>query len=151
MVTIDPLWSFHVDAVIGAKAAADFLESLHTLVRKYETAFVVIHQTQNSVPPLEDTPIISWCLQGCGPSALVDQTDVRIGLDAPAVLQRRLNASKPGEQLGDEVALVIKGFSPLLGEFGPVYLGRVFDEDNGEVLGYERLETGYENEPTDPS
>ena len=69
---------------------------------------------------------------------MVNQTDVRLGFDATAGFPRRM-AAKSGGQASGDVALVVKGFARLRGEFGPMYLARAFDED-GEPLGYRRME-----------
>ena len=139
LVVIDSLWSFRPDVLANNHLAASLISKLRRNARKYDVAFLLIDKPRNATPSLECTAIMTWLVHACGDTALVNATDVRLAFDAPAVLQRRLNASKPGEQLGDEVALVVKGFAPLLGEFGPIYLGRVFNED-GEPMGYERLE-----------
>ena len=36
---------------------------------------------ENGVPALEDTVPMDWLLRACGARALINQTDVRVGLD----------------------------------------------------------------------
>jgi hypothetical protein len=146
LVIIDSLRAFDATAEEKNANAATLLKGLHRIAKRYGTSFLLIHHIkkpgENGVPALEDVTAMAWLLQACGARALVNQTDCRIGLDATrgtgAVLEelnsRRPSASKPGE----EVALVMKGFARLRGEFGPVFLTRDFDED-GEALGYRVL------------
>ena len=65
---------------------------------------------------------------------LVNQTDVRLGFDTARGVLNVVSANKSGQST-EEVALVVKGFARLKGEFGPLYLTRAFD-DEGEPLSY---------------
>jgi hypothetical protein len=128
LVIIDTLRAFNPQAEQDNEGAATFLGGLRLLARKYKTAFILIHHVkkpgEHGSPTLEHSPVMSWLLEASGARALVNQTDVRIGFDAP--------------RTESEIALIVKGHAKLRGEFGPVYLGRALDKD-GEVTGYQRV------------
>ena len=135
LVIVDSLRAFRPDAEEKAAIAAQLLNTLRDIAKKYKTAFLLIHHIkkpgENGVPALEDSPAMTWLLQASGARALVNQSDVRIGFDYAS-------AGKVREEIG----LMMKGFARLRGEFGPLYLARNFDEE-GNPLGY-RLMTGPE-------
>ncbi len=128
LVIIDTLRAFNPQAEQDNEVAATFLGGLRLLARKHKTAFILIHHVkkpgEHGSPALEHTPVMSWFLEASGARALVNQTDVRIGFDAP--------------KTESEISLIVKGHAKLRGEFGPTYLGRALDRD-GEVTGYERV------------
>ncbi len=108
-------------------------------LRKYGTATLLVHhrrkqprKVEESAGPLEQANLRQWFQDARGASALVNGSDIRLGVDAPdlSVLNK------------DEVALVLRGFARVRGEIGPLYLARDTDE-NGDPMGY-RLLTGPE-------
>src|ERR1035437_6942663 len=85
--------------------------------------------------PLEKcTNVRNWLFQARGASALVNATDVRIGVEEP--LQRSTTETGAGEK--EEIALVMRGFMRVAGEIPLVYVARVFDQQ-GEPLGYRQV------------
>ena len=83
-------------------------------------------------------PVLDWLLQACGPRALINQTDVRLGMDAkpgPKRVEAQINSRS---KTLDEIGIVVKTFTRLRGEAGPRYLARRLDEE-GEPLGYRLL------------
>jgi hypothetical protein len=82
--------------------------------------------------PLEDANLRSWFHQTRGASALINASDVRLGVDEPSG-----GTSKGPDQTHDEIALVVRGFARVRGEIPAIYITRVRDE-NGEPLGYSR-------------
>lgn len=144
LCVIDSLRSFDPQAEEKSKQAALCLTNLRRLARRYGAAFVLIHHTrkpgEGGSPALEETPTRTWLLQACGSRALVNQTDVRIGLDTTSGLERIVADTNHGGM--HEVALVMKSFERMRGESGTTYLAREYDE-HGEPLGYRAL-TGIE-------
>jgi hypothetical protein len=63
-----------------------------------------------------------------GASALINGSDVRLGVDAPDLSA----VSK------DEISLVLRGFGRVRGEIDPIYVARDSDE-NGDPVGYRHL------------
>ena len=137
---IDTLRMFKPEAEEKNSNAAAMLSELHTLARKHGTAFQLIHHPKKpgeaGFPPLEDTPTLTWLFQACGARALINQTDVRIGIDVAKGMDR-LGDRQEGSRA--EIALVFKAFFKSRGEIGPIYLERVFDENGDEPLGYRQL------------
>ena len=145
LVVIDSLRTFRPDAEQKNQFAALLINELRYIAKKYDAAFLLIHHVkkpgQDGVPSLADTPVMTWLLQACGARALVNQTDVRMGFDITASTQQSAATLRAGDPAGgtvSSVALVVKGFQRLRGEFWPWYLARALDED-GEPLGYRRL------------
>jgi hypothetical protein len=129
LLIIDSLRDYEPEAEKENSTAAKLLQDLRVLARKYGTAFLLIHHTrkpgESGRPPLENIPIMDRLDQASGARALINQSDVRIGLDRP-------RAAHEG------VALVIKGHERVVGEFGPFFVAREFGND-GDPLGYSRM------------
>jgi hypothetical protein len=128
LVVIDTLRAFAPGAEGDNPTAATFLKDLKTLGREAGTAFLLIHHPKKPngdyVPPkLEADNAMEWLYQASGARALINQTDTRIAIEA---------TSK-----GD-AALVMVWNHKVQGTTGPVFLNRVFDEDD-EPIGYGRL------------
>jgi len=87
---------------------------------------------QDIVGSLEDETPRKWFQHVRGASALVNGTDIRIGVDEPGKNTRK---KRDGQT---DVALVLRGFGRLRGEIPTMYLERVQDED-GDPLGYSCL------------
>lgn len=130
LVVIDTLRSFDPTAEKDNTAAGIFIKSLRRIGKHPKTAFLLIHHPKKhdggffgGVPGLEVTPVIEWSNQACGARALINQTDVRIGVD---------HTTK-----GD-AALIVKANLRVQGDIGPFYLERVLDDDQ-QAVGYSRL------------
>jgi AAA domain-containing protein len=140
LAVIDSLGSYNPEAEEKNSGATRMLQEFRHLARDRGTASVFAHHRRKqsrkegeSVGPLETTiRLREWFQDARGASALVNGSDVRLGVDAPNISATRK----------DEVALVLRGFGRVRGELGPLYLARVPDE-NGDPLGY-RLLTGHE-------
>ncbi len=108
--------------------AAAFIKDLKTLGRETGTAFLVIHHPKKpngdyGPPKLERDNVMEWLNQTSGAKALINQTDTRIAIESTTK--------------GD-AALVMVWNHKVRGVTGPVFLTRVFDEDD-EPIGYDRL------------
>ncbi len=137
LVIVDSLRACWPDAESKNENAATVLSSLRRLARKYGTSFLLLHhikkpsqQTGAKQPSLEHDPVLAWLLSAAGARALVNQSDVRIGFDAPA--KRGTGDSE------DDVVLLMRLHTRLQGESDPVFLARSRDVD-GEVTGYRRV------------
>lgn len=101
------------------------------------TTIVLLHHLrkpsmQDLVGSLEEEVPRKWFQHVRGASALVNGTDIRIGVDEPGKNTRK---KRDGQT---DVALVVRGFGKLRGEIPTMHLERVRDED-GDALGYRRL------------
>jgi len=127
LVIIDSLRAFSPEAESKNATAAAGLSELRTQALQYQVTFLVIHHirkpSKEGACPLEDSRVTIWMNEASGARALINQTDVRIGFD----VSRQ-----------DDSRLIVKGFTRIQGEFGPLYLRRVYDEE-GEPIGYEHL------------
>jgi hypothetical protein len=128
LVVIDTLRAFAPEAEGDNPKAAAFLKDLKTLGRETGTAFILIHHPKKpngdyGPPKLERGNEMEWLLQASGARALINQTDTRIAIEATTK--------------GD-AALVMVWNHKVQGATGPVFLTRVFDEDD-EPIGYDRL------------
>jgi AAA domain-containing protein len=130
---IDSLRSYD-PAFEKADHAGERMNSLHKAAHRGGAAILAIHHIrkpdQEGTPSLdgEDTVLMQWLNQASGARAIINQSDSRIGADLP----------KRGRG-GD---MVFKWFRRTHGEGGPLYLERVFDDENSPV-GY-RLAIGVE-------
>jgi hypothetical protein len=78
----------------------------------------------------------------------VNHTDTRIGLELPVSCHRPGGPIDPltglpqnqadDDRINEDIAMVMKGFTRINGEFGPLYVARVFDAD-GKPIGYRRM------------
>jgi hypothetical protein len=69
-----------------------------------------------------------WFEDARGSSALINGTDIRLGIDEPDI----------GVVGKDNASLVVRGFGRIRGEIGPIYLAREVD-DVDDPLGYRNL------------
>lgn len=126
LLIIDSLRGYNAEAEKENSVAAKVLQGLRVLARKYGTAVLLIHHTkkpgEDGRPSLENSPIMEWLDQASGARALINQSDVRIGIDKP-------RPSREG------VALIIKGHERVVGEFGPFYIARNSNAE-GDPAGY---------------
>ncbi|MGH9716788.1 MAG: AAA family ATPase [Candidatus Acidiferrales bacterium] len=126
---IDTLRLFDPAAEMRSVDAASLIGKLRWAADASGTAFLVIHhprkpsQERNVQPPkLIETPVLEWLQQAAGSRALVNQADVRIGLDGGR----------------EDEPLIMRGYRKIDGEFGPISLIRTVDAE-GDPLGYQRL------------
>jgi AAA domain len=135
LVIIDSLRAYQPDAEQENTKAATLIDGLRRIGKKYGTAFLFVHHIKKPDPDgvayLGDTPTNQWLNQACGARALVNQTDLRIGIDAV----RHNNFLNPA---GEEAALIVRGNRRVSGEFGPIQLALCFDDD-GEPIGYRKM------------
>jgi AAA domain-containing protein len=128
LVICDSLRGFNSKAETKNENAAVMISGLERWATAYNCAFVLIHHLRKDNPqekasPLLTTDVMEWLTASAGARALVNQSMVRFGID--------------NEALGGS-ELVIKGHYKLTGAIGPLFLGRVRDED-GEPIGYRRV------------
>ena len=134
LVVIDSLRAFRPDAAKSNDIAGALLNWFRHMSRTYSTLFLLIHHLRKPparrdtneiqvVAGLDETPVSEWMLDMEGARALVNQSDVRIGVEA-------VTAGK--------AALVMKWSRRLLGDSPAMQLERVYD-DAGEPLGYRHL------------
>lgn len=113
--------------------AAEKMNQLNKLAYKSGAAILVIHHTrkpnrEHPVPDLgsDDTRVMEWLKETAGGGSLINQSHTRIAVD-----------SLDGRSHLDAV-LILRWYRKSKGEAGPLYLGRVRDED-GEPFGYRAL------------
>lgn len=142
LVFLDPLGAFRPEAEEQNSVATSVCQELRKLNRECGTTTCMSHhirkpslKSTETPSPLEKSDLRSWFLQARGARALINGSDVRLGVDTPSVEgQLRSVVAKHKE----EIALVLRGFGRIRGEIGPIYLARVFDEE-GLPLGYSCL------------
>jgi hypothetical protein len=113
---------------------------LRDIMNKCGTSIFVIHHLKKpssdksySPPSLEDSSIREWFYQVRGASALINNSDIRIGIDE----SRQQGYGFPSDQGNNEVALVMRGFGRVKGELPLIHIARAYD-DEGEPLGYRK-------------
>jgi RecA-family ATPase len=128
LVIVDSLTGLYPDIEDKNSLATQHYQELRKAMRDCDTSIFALHHVKkpsDSPPPaLEDCGVREWLLQARGARALINASDARFGVD----MSRRCR--------DEEIALVVKGFGRVRGEFGPIYLKRVRDED-GEPLAYD--------------
>jgi hypothetical protein len=134
LVIVDSLGSFAPDAELKNPDATRMLQEFRAL-RKVGTATLLVHhrrkqprKAEESAGPLEHAILRQWFQDARGASALINGSDVRLGVD-------ETDLSPVGKA---EDALVLRGFGRVRGEIGPFYLTRDADE-SGDPMGYRRL------------
>jgi len=135
LAIIDSFGSYKPEAEEKNSWTIRMLQSFRELARECGTATYGVHhrrkeprKTEESAGKLEDANLRRWFQDVRGASALVNASDVRLGVDEPD-----LSAVKK-----DDVVLVLRGFGRVRGEIGPLYLAREFDVDQ-RPLGYRPL------------
>jgi hypothetical protein len=132
-VIIDSLTAYDPEVEEKASNATRLYQGFRRIIRESHAAISGIHhlkkpsnRAEESAPPLEENPH-GWFLQARGSRALVNGSDVRMGIDRPW---------RAGSD--SEVALVIGGFGRVRGNIPTIFVSRVLDEDD-EPIGYEKL------------
>jgi hypothetical protein len=136
LVILDSLTAFDPEIENRNSNATQVMLKLRRTIREVGAAVVGTHHLakpssrKDRIPePLEKCKIRNWFFQARGASALINASDVRIGVEEPQQSQR----VGAGER--EEIALVLRGFARVKGEIPLMYVIRVFDE-NGEPVGY---------------
>jgi hypothetical protein len=114
--------------------AGDQMKQLNNLAHKYGVAMLAIHHLKKpseiNVPPSLDnerTSLMLWLKQTAGHSSIINQSHTRIATDIP-----------DGRKNLDAV-LILRWHRRVAGEFGPLYLERVSDDESGDAIGYRQL------------
>jgi archaellum biogenesis ATPase FlaH len=136
LVIVDSLSSFRPEAEEKISLATNMLQEFRDVIRDTGTAVFLVHhrrkqprKADEGAGPLESANLRRWFEDCRGSSSLINGSDIRLGVDEPAV----------GPVVGkDEAAIVMRGFGRLRGDIGPIYVTRDTDED-GQVLGYRKL------------
>jgi hypothetical protein len=139
LVIVDSLGAWRPDIEESNTNALRAFRELRKLISESGTTIIVLHHLrkpsgETAPPPLEEDPR-RWFDQVRGARALVNGSDVRLGVEAPRLLKK----GKSGDAATEEIALVMGGFARVTGGVGPFYLSRVFD-DHGEPLAYRALQ-----------
>jgi RecA/RadA recombinase len=140
LVIIDSLGSTFPEAEEKNAAANVLFQELRGAISKCGnagTSIVLIHHLRKKqdglfgAGSLDEAKLGDWFNQVRGASALLNGTDVRIGVDQPGHNVTR-------KKTGSEVALVVRGMARICGEFSPIFLTRECDGE-GAPLGYRAL------------
>jgi len=136
LTVIDSITAFKPEIEEKNSEATKVYQTLRTIMRECGSSFLASHHRGKisdngfSTPPsLENGNIRAWLAQARGAGALINGSDVRLGVDEPKS-QRGVGNNDP--------AVVMRGFGRVRGEISSMYLARIRDDD-GEPLGYERL------------
>jgi AAA domain len=134
-VILDSLTAYVPEIEEKASVATREFQGLRKIMRENQTAISGVHHLRKpsnkpdeAAPPLEENPH-GWFLQARGSRALVNGSDVRIGIDRPST-----NVGISSR----EIALVLGGFGRVRGNLPTTFISRVLDEDD-EPIGYEKL------------
>jgi hypothetical protein len=132
LVIIDPLTALYPDAEETNAEANRAYSELRGVIRRFGCSICCIHHLKKPSAEgrehLEDANIRNWFLNARGARALINGADVRIGIDEPSALNRRISES-------EEAALVFAGFGRVKGSIPVTRLVRIFDDD-GNPIGY---------------
>jgi AAA domain len=128
LVIVDALRGLGPAAESKNEAASELITKLQTLARELGLSVLILHHIRKDNPnapqaSLNDSEIMDWLQRAAGARALINQTNVRFGIDS--------------HKVGD-AELILKGHYKLRGPFGPIQIARVYD-DEGEPIGYRKL------------
>lgn len=142
LVFLDSLGAFRPEAEEMNSVANRTVQELRGLNRECGTTTFVVHhikkpssRSEDAPSPLNEANVRAWFLQARGAGALINATDVRLGVDTLGIGTQP--PARNGES-SEEIALVLRGFGRIRGEIGPFYLARVLNQE-GEPLGYREL------------
>lgn len=142
LVFLDSLGAFSPNAEEKNSVANRTVQELRGLNRECGTTIFVVHhikkpssRLEDAPPPLNEANLRAWFHQARGASALINASDVRLGVDTLGIGTQL--PARNGES-SEEIALVLRGFGRIRGEIGPIYLARALDEE-GLPMGYRRL------------
>lgn len=129
---IDSLGAYAPGVEDRPSAVTEVYQTFRSIAHGFQTAMTGVHHirkpsaaSKEPPPPLEEDPH-GWLLQARGSRALINGSDVRIGIDRPRLVTN------------SEVALVLGGFSRISGSIPTTFLSRTLNEDD-EPIGYKNL------------
>lgn len=128
-ITVDALRGLGKPIEGKNEQAGEFLSDLRRLSRETGSAIEVLHHLKKPDEEvakrlLADTATCDWMLQVSGARALVNQSDIRIGVEATTLKNSKAE-------------LVVRWNYKLRGEYSPIYVERI--RVDGEAVGYRRL------------
>jgi hypothetical protein len=127
LVIVDPLRYYSPQMERDSAGAAARFQELRVIARQYGAAFLLVHHISKRrgarAGRLEESAALDWLERAAGSRAIINHTDVRLGL--------------AHHKAGDGTLLVLRGHARTRGEVGPYLVRRVF-EAGGDPLGYER-------------
>ena len=134
LVILDSLSAYAPQIEDKNSTANATYQAFRKIIRDFDTSIVSVHHLRKpsnqpfaQAASLEDGNVTEWFHQVRGASALVNGTDIRLGIEVP-----KKNIPEK------EAVLAMGGFGRVRGELPLTYLSRVRDAE-GEPLGYERL------------
>jgi archaellum biogenesis ATPase FlaH len=141
-VIIDSLSAFAPEIEAKSANVTSTYQQFRRAIKEFNVAITAVHHLRKvpntpgfTIPSLETDPK-GWLQQARGARQIINGSDVRIGVDHAKGRSQGSTSQTDGHI---EVAFVLAGFERLQGTIDPIYVGRVFD-DNDEVLGYKPLE-----------
>lgn len=135
LVIVDSITALFPDIEDKNSNATKHYQSLRKIIRENSCSMFGVHHLRK--PPKDFTPesletgqIIRWFHQARGAGALINNCDVRIGMEPPTSYL---------EDAGEEAILATRGFWRVHGEIPLTYLARSYDDESGEPLGYSQV------------
>jgi hypothetical protein len=135
LAIIDSLAAYKPQAEEKNSDAGRMMREFREVTRDVGATTLLVHhrrkmprKADESAGPLESANLRQWFQDTRGASALINGTDLRLGVDAPDVSAVQK----------DDVALVLRGMGRIRGEIGPLYVARDLD-DNGDPAGHRAL------------
>lgn len=131
-IIIDPLRMFRPEAEAKNTDAATMIRHLRKLVNKFNCSILLIHHPRKISGDADiqrfklDTNPTEWMANACGAASLIQNADFRIGLEQ-----------------NEDGYIVMRRFIRNKGWYPSEYVGRAFDPDSDEPIGYQ-LEDGVE-------
>jgi hypothetical protein len=128
LVVIDPLYGVFNELERDNQKTTEVFQTLRGIMRDANCGFIAVHHQRKTdhergEQRLDNANLSTWFQSARGPRALINGSDVRIGVDRVAT---------------NDSQVVVRGFERLAGEFPTIRLVRAFDDD-GEPTGYNRL------------
>jgi hypothetical protein len=142
LTIIDSFSAYRPEAEEKNSLVTPVFQEFRNAIRDYGGTIVVVHHIRKpsnkpseKLSPLDECDPKDWLLQTRGARALINGSDVRLGVDVPGVSAGIRNVQHASR---DRVALVLRGFGRIRGEIGPFFIARTYDEE-GDPLGYRHL------------
>ena len=137
-IIIDSVGAFAPQAEEKAFNVTQTFQALRELIRNGTSVTLVHHIKKPSTKPSEPLPALpeapkKWLNQARGSGALINGTDVRIGLEWFKAMEAPDLDGQPCE-----AALVLAGYARVHGNIPTTYIARVLGEDD-EPQGYRKL------------
>ena len=141
LVVIDPLVAILPEMEARNEIARRvFQDTLRPLISEIGCSIAGIHhirkqstRSEHPVPSLVESDWRRWFDQTRGAGAMINASDVRLGVDAPGFSIR----DQTNDGRNEETALIMRGFGRVRGEIPLMHITRVYDGD-GKPLGYSR-------------